>query len=89
MNQSLAGCDTQHSSGNHQYPKTITKAINDLSNHKFYITRLVNKNVNKNSSKQTKQKSDCKKPTYFLLSWKFTIIAVTKQDTNNKITQHN
>jgi hypothetical protein len=50
----LTGLITQQSLRNDQYPKTITKAYNVLSNHKFDIVRVASKNPNRNGSKQAK-----------------------------------
>ena len=46
----LTGLITQQSLRNDQYPKTITKANNVLSNHKFDIARFANKTPNKNQN---------------------------------------
>ena len=50
----LTGLITQQSLRNDQYPKTITKANNVLSNHKFDIARFANKTPSKNQNDQAK-----------------------------------
>jgi hypothetical protein len=52
----LASPLTQQSLKNNQYPKTITKANNVLSNHNFKIAKSTNKNSNKNLTEQAKCK---------------------------------
>ena len=52
----MTGLNTQQSLGNDQYPKSITKSNNVLSNHRFDITNKSNYKKPGDNDKERKQK---------------------------------
>jgi hypothetical protein len=78
----LVGLNTQQSLGNNQYPKTVTKANNVLSNHKLDTpnkSKKCMKNLKTNTRRaiQRRKKTPMKlKSIYNLLNWKENVIVV-------------